>query len=66
MSPKLQRAAGRQIEHTIGTLSRPTTTNTDQLRRLNRVAHRDPTAVLGVLEFWLGPNAVESEPRGNC
>jgi hypothetical protein len=25
--------------------------------RLNEIARRDPTALLGVLEFWLGPSA---------
>jgi hypothetical protein len=66
MSPKQKSAGRQQIEHTIRILARPTMPNADHLRRLNRAAHRDPTAVLGVLEFWLGPEPFESAPRGNC
>jgi hypothetical protein len=33
-------------------------------RRLNRTAHRDPAAILGVLAYWLGPqDAGEPDAR---
>lgn len=36
------------------------------LRKLNRVAHREPTAVLGVLKLWLGSEMAEGETRDDC
>ena len=36
-----------------------------QLQRLNSVAKHDPKAVLGVIEFWLGPQKGEGERRGS-
>jgi hypothetical protein len=31
--------------------------------RLGRVARREPTTVLGVLEYWLSPQSAGSKPR---
>jgi hypothetical protein len=36
-----------------------------QRGRLNRVAGRDPAAVLGVLEYWLAPQTGEGESRAD-
>jgi hypothetical protein len=66
MSPELQRGKFRTIEHANRSFPRPTMTNADQLRRFNRVARREPTALVGVLEFWLGPDMAEGETRGDC
>ena len=66
MTPKVQRISNRTIKQTARIRSRLTTANAYQLARLDRVAHRNPTAVLGVLEFWLGPETIESETRVDC
>ena len=65
MSSKLQHGSHRTIEHTVRILARTTTAGAHLLRSLDRVAQRDPTAVLGVLEFWLGRETVESDTRGD-
>ena len=37
----------------------------DAVSRVNQFARRDPAALLGVLEFWLAPQSLESESRAD-
>jgi hypothetical protein len=37
-----------------------------KLRRLNRIARREPRAFVGVVQFWLGLQGAEGETRGDC
>jgi hypothetical protein len=66
MSPNARSILNLQAAQPISRQLGASASLAHKLLRLNQVAVREPTAVLGTLQFWLGAQSDESEPRGDC
>jgi len=66
MSPDRESRSILGVQQAVRMSLRLATANALPLIRLNHLARREPTALLGVMQYWLGPDLAESETRGDC